>query len=172
MVCMKCGCEQGFAAQYCRECGTRLGMTAGRARMWVGAMPPPQPRVLQNLQPLGLMWCVFGAYRLLSVVVAATAVHALSAAGVFSGFPQLVTQFMPLLVGMTLLTSGAAMLTGYGLLTRRPWARPLAIVAGILALVKLPFGTALGIYTLWVLAPRASAAEWDAIAIPNAVASL
>jgi hypothetical protein len=34
-------------------------------------------------------------------------------------------------------------------------------------LVKIPFGTALGIYTLWVLAPMASGMEYDAIADRN-----
>ena len=34
-----------------------------------------------------------------------------------------------------------------------------AIVAAILALLKFPFGTALGIYTLWVLAPAPP--EWS-----------
>lgn len=42
-------------------------------------------------------------------------------------------------------------LTGWGLLNRRPWARMAAIVLGILNLVNVPFGTALGIYTLWLL---------------------
>jgi hypothetical protein len=37
---------------------------------------------------------------------------------------------------------------------------------GILALLKFPFGTALGIYTLWVLAPQASAVEWDEMTRP------
>ena len=53
------------------------------------------------------------------------------------------------------------MVTGYGLIARKPWARILAIVLGILTMLKLPFGTALGVYTLWVLAPRASADEWQ-----------
>jgi hypothetical protein len=41
------------------------------------------------------------------------------------------------------------------------WARTTAIVIGILALFHPPFGTALGIYTLWVLLPGESAAEYD-----------
>jgi hypothetical protein len=49
-------------------------------------------------------------------------------------------------------------------MTRKPWGRVLAIIAAILALLKIPFGTALGIYTLWVLAPAASGMEYDAIA--------
>jgi hypothetical protein len=40
----------------------------------------------------------------------------------------------------------------------------LAIVAGVLVLFKPVLGTALGIYTLWVLAPSVSAMEYDAIA--------
>jgi len=33
----------------------------------------------------------------------------------------------------------------------RPWARVTALILGVLALFHPPFGTALGIYTLWVL---------------------
>lgn len=40
---------------------------------------------------------------------------------------------------------------GYGLLKRRNWGRILAIVVGALNLFNIPIGTALGIYTLWVL---------------------
>jgi hypothetical protein len=43
------------------------------------------------------------------------------------------------------------MLAGIGLLKMRPWARILAIVLGVLHILSFPLGTALGIYTLWVL---------------------
>jgi hypothetical protein len=39
-----------------------------------------------------------------------------------------------------------------------------AIIAGILALWHIPFGTALGIYTLWVLLPATSEAEYRNLA--------
>lgn len=42
-------------------------------------------------------------------------------------------------------------LAGWGLLNRRLWARTLAIILGILNLVNVPLGTALGAYTLWLL---------------------
>lgn len=42
-------------------------------------------------------------------------------------------------------------LAGAGLLQRREWGRILAIVVGIFNLIDIPFGTALGVYTLWVL---------------------
>jgi hypothetical protein len=40
---------------------------------------------------------------------------------------------------------------GCGLLARKQWAKVLVIVLGVLHLVNFPFGTALGIYTLWAL---------------------
>jgi len=40
---------------------------------------------------------------------------------------------------------------GYGLLKRKNWARILVLILGALELLNIPFGTMLGIYTLWVL---------------------
>ena len=40
---------------------------------------------------------------------------------------------------------------GVGLLSYQPWSRILTIVLSILNLVNIPFGTALGVYGLWVL---------------------
>ena len=42
-------------------------------------------------------------------------------------------------------------IAGIGLLRMKSWGRILAIVVGCLNLLHIPFGTALGIYTLWVL---------------------
>ena len=42
-------------------------------------------------------------------------------------------------------------IAGYGLLKRKSWARVLAIVIGILNLVNFPIGTAIGVYTIFVL---------------------
>jgi len=50
---------------------------------------------------------------------------------------------------------------GYGLLTRKPWARVLAIVVGILGLLNFPIGTAIGLYSLWVLFPSRAANYFD-----------
>jgi len=43
---------------------------------------------------------------------------------------------------------------GFGLLGRRPWARILGIVLSALSLMHVPFGTALGVYGLWILFNR------------------
>jgi hypothetical protein len=67
--------------------------------------------------------------------------------------------------GIFLTISGVLhLLLAWGLYERQPWARVLGIVVGFLALIRIPFGTALGIYTLWVLLPESSAREYDAMA--------
>jgi hypothetical protein len=40
----------------------------------------------------------------------------------------------------------------------------LTLILGCINLIKLPFGTALGIYTLWVLLPAQSEEEYAQIA--------
>ena len=50
-----------------------------------------------------------------------------------------------------ILVSLPGMVAGLGLLKMRPWARIVAIVVGVLHILSFPFGTALGVYTLWVL---------------------
>lgn len=53
------------------------------------------------------------------------------------------------LTGCLSLMSLPGLITGIGLLKRRPWSRALALVMGILAIANVPLGTALGIYAIW-----------------------
>ncbi len=56
--------------------------------------------------------------------------------------------FMSLFYGMLIIPSFIA---GYGLLRRRKWARLASIIAGVLAGMSFPIGTAVCIYTFWFL---------------------
>ena len=47
--------------------------------------------------------------------------------------------------------------------------RILALVLAFISLfTNIPFGTALGIYTMWVLLPAESEREYDALVVPEA----
>jgi len=146
-----------------------------------GAYPPRPmyvPRVQSNLQTLGVLWCVFGVYRVLGGLIGMFFLQ-FAAMGRYNHFgswpfgvgfghgPAWMTALVPFVAFYTMVVAGLAMLVGFGLLNRKPWARPLAIVAAILALFKPLLGTGLGIYTLWVLASSQSGAEYDAIADPS-----
>ena len=52
---------------------------------------------------------------------------------------------------IVLVVSLPGVIAGIGLLKYRPWSRMLTIVLSALDLLSVPFGTALGIYGLWVL---------------------
>lgn len=60
------------------------------------------------------------------------------------------------LCGLLLVLSIPGIIAGYGLLKFRGWARILTIVLSAIQLLNVPFGTALGVYGLWVLLSEAS----------------
>ncbi len=55
------------------------------------------------------------------------------------------------IAGLALLFSVPKIVGGIWLLRFRPWARILVMILSAIDLVNFPFGTALGVYSLWVL---------------------
>jgi hypothetical protein len=112
-----------------------------------------------HIRLLGILWLAISAFRLLPGLV----LIGLGGAG-FGFMPPEVPAFLHVLlpaIGLIFLVCGVVgIVTGWGLLAKQPWARMLAIVFGGLNLVDLPFGTALGVYTLWVLLPAESEREY------------
>lgn len=129
-------------------------------------------RVRRNLQSLGVVWCLFGAYRVIEALFGIFVLRVVT----FRDFGRggwirgdhfhgpWMSVLIPIIALAAITTSILAFLVGFALLTRKPWGRVLAIVIGVLALFKFPIGTVVGIYTLWVLAPRQSGTEYDSIA--------
>ncbi len=185
MVCQSCGSPVAPDVHFCPKCGAQVGVAAA---VNPGSCPPPPvypsvyagrpPRVQRNLQMLGILWCVFGVFRVVSgligiFVMHQVAEHRFDAYG--NGWarhthtyvlfwPHWMAAFLPLIAVITAVGAILAFITGYALLTRQSWGRVLAIVVAVLSLLKFPIGTALGIYTLWVLAPSTSGVEYDTIA--------
>jgi phage shock protein PspC (stress-responsive transcriptional regulator) len=72
-----------------------------------------------------------------------------------------------LIATIALLISGKGVLgvaAGIGLLKRAAWARALALFLAFLSLFELPFGTALAIYTIWVLLSPNADQQYRALA--------
>jgi len=124
---------------------------------------PTQGRIAGHVRLLGIFWVALSAFRLIPALVLLIIVQP-----DLHIFPPDVPEFVPVLlrtIGLLLLAGGAAgIAAGWGLLQRQPWARMLAIVLGCISLFDMPFGTALGIYTLWVLLPAKSEEEYRRIA--------
>jgi hypothetical protein len=124
---------------------------------------PVEGRISGHVRLLGILWLATSAIHLLPGFF-------LSAlfGGHHSPFPPdvpfFVRDFMRAVGGAFLISGILGLIAGWGLLERRPWARMLAIVLGCFQLVNLPFGTALGIYTLWTLLPAAAEQEYRQMA--------
>ena len=141
-----------------------------------GYPPAPYvPRVQSHLRTLGILWCIYGGYRVVMGIVASIFLLGLSHGGFFdrfnpdrsfpfAGMAPMMGAISSVVLVMTVAAAALAFLTGFALLNRKSWGRTLAIVAAVLALIKIPLGTGMGIYTLWVLAPRQSGVEYDAMA--------
>jgi hypothetical protein len=113
---------------------------------------PAQVRIAGHVRLLGIFWVALSAFRLILAVVLLIVVQ-----------PE--SHILLRTIGLALLAGGAAgIAAGWGLLQRQPWARMLAIVLGCISLFDMPFGTAVGIYTLWVLLPAKSEEEYRQIA--------
>jgi hypothetical protein len=59
-----------------------------------------------------------------------------------------------LLTAFLVIISLPGLIAGWGLLSYKNWARIVAIVLCALQLINFPFGTAIGIYGLWVFLNR------------------
>lgn len=105
----------------------------------------------QHVPILG--WC-FIVYHGLIALIGIVVGLIVSGAGVISGERE--AMFITGTVGVAIavflvVLSLPGIIAGMGLLKFRPWARILAIILGALHLLSFPFGTALGVYALYVL---------------------
>lgn len=63
-----------------------------------------------------------------------------------------------------------SLITGYGLITFKPWARIVGIVLSAISLINIPFGTIVGVYGLWVLLSKETERLFDAAPVPSSSA--
>lgn len=172
MNCSACGNPLSPDARFCPRCGSQAFF-----QQQPGSAYPPPPmaydRVSRNIQGLGILWLVYAGLRIFSGLFGVLILHGLFGRHFgnsdfnlgWSPFGSMwLASLWPMALFSLLTSVCCILLTGYALLTRQPWGRIFAIVFGILALIHLPLGTALGIYTLWVLAPGISGDEYAALA--------
>jgi hypothetical protein len=131
----------------------------------VGAVPlmPVENRIAGHVRLLGIFWLAISAFRLIpGLFLVSIFRYGMPFMG--PGIPGFVQSIIQAVGGLLLVGAVIGLVAGWGLLERQPWARTLAIVVGCFSLLDMPFGTALGIYTLWVLLPARSEEEYRQIA--------
>lgn len=105
----------------------------------------------KHISVLGILYIVF---NVLGIMFAMLIFWILLGSGLLSGDEDAITILLIVgtaVSGFILILSIPGIIGGIGLLKMQPWARVLVLILGFLNLIDLPFGTALGIYTIWVL---------------------
>jgi len=160
MFCDGCGAAVQPGQAFCAKCGKQI----------VGPIlaSPRRSRVQDHIHLLAVLWFAVSALTAMGGVVLIILADTLFAHLHEMGVPQNApTGFLtPLLnaVGIAILVKAAVgFLAGWGLMQRESWGRVVALVLAFISLVNIPFGTALGVYTLWVLLPGQSQQEYDAL---------
>ena len=184
MYCVNCGASMQADQAFCSACGKPVQLAAQPVSQAVpppmaqaanpsAYQPPAQPyaqpgargRIAAHLRTLAVLWLVVSGLHLVSGLRLFTLGHI----GIpFVPFP-LAPFFTPLMSALgvfAMISAVVGLVVGWALLQRESWGRVFAIIMAIIILPRIPFGTALGIYTLWVLVPADSEVEYRQIARP------
>jgi hypothetical protein len=169
MFCSGCGRQLDAGQGFCPQCG----------RVAAPLTPPVVPapgfefelnRYAGKIRILGILWLIFGG---LSLLAGLAALH--FARAFFSGdfgpwaqnqhmFPD---WFLPAAIHFLLVTivlrAIVCAVAGWGLLERTQWGRIMAIIAAVICMLKIPFGTALGIATLVILLGYRNSTLYDSL---------
>lgn len=149
MFCDQCGAQVPDQARFCQSCGKAFGGAA--------VLPTAQGRVARHVRIVAILWLILSGFRLLSALT----LMGLGRGGMYiPGMPFFVHRILSGIGFLFLVGAALGLAAGWGLLQREAWARMLAIVIGALNVFDPPFGTAIGIYTLWVLLPAESEREY------------
>jgi hypothetical protein len=152
MFCSACGQALTPGQAVCAQCGRP-----------VAAAVPPVPNFgfeLQNyasrIRALSIVWFVYGGLSLALGFVGLAFANSFFFHGPWAHGPWGPDWwFGPAILhfawSILIVRSALALIAGWGLMERTQWGRVVAIVAAFISLIRIPIGTALGIWTLVTL---------------------
>jgi len=164
VFCDSCGAELKTGQRFCASCGKPPGVAA------VPSASATASRTARHVNLLGILWIAASVLHLIGAAVLFILGNTLFGSfvhgeNIFLSHNFLQGLFTSLAVFLVV-KAAAGFACGWGLLQHEPWARTPTLVLGFVELLNIPFGTALGIYTIWVLlSPQA---EQDYLALPRA----
>ncbi|MFZ0733310.1 MAG: zinc ribbon domain-containing protein [Candidatus Sulfotelmatobacter sp.] len=161
MFCDGCGTVVQPGQAFCSKCGKQI----------IGPVSFSQPRpgrVQEHARLVALFWLAFSAFNTVGAVVLYVIANTIFARphdfGV-GGPPSLFLRPLLSVIAILLFAKAAVgFIAGWGLLQHEKWARILVLVLAFISLfTNIPFGTALGVYTMWVLLSSDSEREYDTL---------
>jgi hypothetical protein len=161
MFCDGCGAGVQPGQGFCSKCGKQI----------VGpvAMMQQRGRVQNNLQLLAIFWFAISAFNAILGAALYIIANTLLAPGGPAGAPSFLRPLLSVVAILVIGGSALGFFAGWGLMHREPWARVLTLVLAFLMLfINIPIGTAVGVYTMWVLLPGDSEREYESLAAASA----
>jgi hypothetical protein len=156
MYCERCGAQILAESRFCSGCGRSFEPVLLR---------PSDGRVNRHVRLLAVLWMAMGGLRLFAAAAFYMMGHFIFVRIPMPFLPErFLGGIMTLVASFYLFKAILAFVAGWGLLEVQSWARMFTLVLGFLALLLPPVGTALGVYTLWVLLPEQSEQEYRALA--------
>jgi len=172
VFCDQCGTEAAAGAHFCSNCGRPYPGTVYQAVAGVPRAPVyvvSSHRVNEHIRILGILWVVCGLLRAFAVgwvwfvgrMVFPAVLSSVTPHFVLGDpLTRLVQGGIAFAAILLVLQAALAFAAAWGLLERQSWGRVAAIIAAVFSLWHIPLGTALGVYTLWVLLPASSETEY------------
>jgi len=155
MYCNRCGNPLQPNQSTCAQCGS------------VVIAPPPLSRVEQHRRLVGVLWLAYSSFHFIGgIILLAVANTIFAPYGPARGAPEFLRPFLSFIAVLIFVKGAVGLAAGYGLLQRLSWARIVTLVLAFISLLNIPFGTVLGIYTLWVLLSPGAEAEFQQRAAP------
>jgi len=118
-------------------------------------------RMKKHVSVAAILQIVFGS---INVIIAMVIAFAFGFVDQFVDDPTAVKVLglvgTPLVV-LFLLSGGAMIAGGVGLLGCKPWARVLTLVMAAIGLLNIPIGTLKGVYIIWVLVQQETVSLFD-----------
>jgi len=161
MYCYQCGAELSEDAKFCSGCGR----TVDAAQPVVAGKNPRDMATHVQI----LAWLFIGS----AVLYGMLGLALLIAPAILQNLPITpppdvpfdVIQFVSSIAGLIgtaiLLVAAGSAAAGIGLMQYQSWGRVLALIMSAVMLIKIPFGTALGIYAFWVLLSQRGREYYD-----------
>jgi hypothetical protein len=167
MYCSGCGQALAPGQGFCPQCGRPVGLAV-----------PPIPGLQYQLdtyagkiKALSILWAVYAALALVTGIAGMAFANAFLSGrfawmhGPWNHSPLPPEWVIPAALHFAWVTIvirvALSAVAAWGLFEHAPWGRVVAIVAAILSMLKFPFGTALGIWTLVVLLGYRNSSLYD-----------
>lgn len=132
---------------------TKIPESESQAKKKTSAIPAKAEglSIEKHISLLGGLYITFSSITLIAAIIIFLAI---TGGGIISGDElaiAITTTVASIIASLLVLISAPGIICGIGLLKQRPWSRIFALILGAINLINIPFGTALGIYTIWVL---------------------